>query len=56
MSINPHIQFTIEMPVVNGDGSQTIAFLYTELLSTASGNIVVKVFRKSTHTDKYLTF
>jgi hypothetical protein len=55
-SINPHIQFRIEMPVVNGAGSQTIAFLDTELLSTASGNIAVKVFRKSTHTDKYLTF
>jgi hypothetical protein len=41
-SINPHIQFTIEMPVVNGD--QTIVFLDTELLSTASGNIAVKVF------------
>ena len=47
-SINPHIQFTIEMPDVNGDGSQTIAFLDTDLLSTASGNIAVKVFRKNT--------
>jgi hypothetical protein len=44
------------MPVVNGDGCQTIAYLGTELLSTASGNIAVKVFRKSTHIDKYLTF
>jgi hypothetical protein len=53
---NPDIQFTIEMPVVNEDGGQTIAFLDTKLLSTASGNIAMKVFRKSTHTDKYLTF
>ena len=44
------------MPVVNMDGGQTIAFLDTELLSHASGNINVKVLRKSTHTDKYLPF
>ena len=44
------------MRVVNKGGGQTIAFLDTELLSNASGNITVKVFRKSTNTNKYLPF
>ena len=55
-SVNPHIQFTIEMPAVNRNGSQTIAFLDTQLLGNISGDIDVKVFRKNTHTDKYLPF
>ena len=55
-SVNSHIQFTIEMPAVNQNGSQTIAFLDTQLLGNISGNIDVKVFRKNTHTDKYLPF
>ena len=53
-SINKYIQFTIEKPTVNAD-SQTIAFLDTEI-NTKSGNITVKVFRKGSHTDKYLNF
>ena len=53
-SVNSHIQFTIEMPAVNQNGSQTIAFLDTQLLGNIFGNIDVKVFRKNTHTDKYL--
>ena len=55
-SVNSHIQFTIEMPAVNRNGSQTIAFLDTQLLGNISGDIDVKVFRKNTHTDKYLPF
>ena len=56
VSVNSHIQFTIEMPVVNRNGSQTIVFLDTQLLRNISGDIDVKVFRKNTHTDKYLPF
>ena len=55
-SFNSHIQFTIEIPAFNQNGSQTIAFLDTQFLGNISGNIDVKVFRKNTHTDKYLPF
>ena len=55
-SVNSHIQFTIKMPAVKQNGSQTIAFLDTQLLGNISGNIDVKVFRKNTHTDKYSPF
>ena len=53
-SINPCIQFTIETPVVNED-MQTIAFLDTEICKIST-DISIKVFRKNTHTDKYLDF
>ena len=54
-SINPHIQFTLEMPVVNKN-NQTISFLDTEVIGNPSGNVTVRVFRKNTHTNKYLSF
>ena len=53
-SINPCIQFTIKTPVVNED-MQTIAFLDTEICKIST-DISIKVFRKNTHTDKYLDF
>ena len=46
-SINPHIQFTIE--------TDKLAFLDT-MTSRINGQIAVEVYRKSTHTDKYLDF
>ena len=48
------IQFTIELPIVNGE-MQTIAFLDTEICKFST-SISIKVFRKNTHTDKYLDF
>ena len=54
-SINPHIQFTIEMPTTGAEG-QTIAFLDTSNTVSASGQVEVGVYRKPTHTNKYLAF
>ena len=54
-SINPHTQFTLEMPVVT-ENRQTIAFLDTEIITTTSGSVNVSVHRKSSHTDKYLLY
>ncbi|XP_028418418.1 uncharacterized protein LOC114544426 [Dendronephthya gigantea] len=49
-SINPHIQFTIEMEQDN-----KLAFLDT-ITYRKDGHIQIKVYRKTTHTDKYLDF
>ena len=54
-SINPCIQFTIELPATVGD-NDVISFLDTEVVVRPCGNVVVAVHRKSTHTDKYLSF
>ena len=43
------------MPVVT-ENQQTIAFLDTEIITTTSGNVNVSVYRKSSHTDKYLLY
>ncbi|XP_078364020.1 uncharacterized protein LOC144648278 [Oculina patagonica] len=53
-SINPHIQFTIEMPTTGAE-DQTIAFLDTSNTVSASGQVEVGVYRKPRHTNKYLS-
>ena len=50
-SIDPHIKFTIEQPNVEGG----IPFLDT-FPKPQGDNIVVAVYRKPTHTDRYLDF
>ena len=50
-SIDPHIKFTIEQP--NAEGG--IPFLDT-FPKPQGENIVVAVYRKPTHTDRYLDF
>jgi hypothetical protein len=54
-SINPCIQFTIELPTTVSD-NDVISFLDTEVVVRTCGNVVVAVHRKATRTDKYLSF
>ena len=54
-SNNPNIQFTVELPSSTPQG-QTIAFLDTRSTVDQSGNVVVSVHRKATHTNKYLDY
>ena len=54
-SINQHIQFTIERVDLE-DGKPTISFLDTSSAILPNGNIEVQVFRKATHTNKYLAY
>ena len=49
-SIDPHISFTIEE-----ESDQQIAFLDT-LVSYKDNTITIGVYRKATHTDRYLDF
>ena len=49
-SIDPHISFTIEE-----ESDQQIAFLDT-LVSRKNNTITIDVFRKATHTDRYLDY
>ena len=49
-SIDPHISFTIEE-----ESDQQIAFL-DNLVSLKDNTITISVFRKATHTDRYLDF
>ena len=50
-SINVYIKFTIE---IESDGSN--AFLDTKTTRQDDGSITVSVYRKATHTDRYLDF
>ena len=50
-SIESTIQFTIEM-----ESAGTLPFLDTRITHHSDGSLSTTVFRKSTHTDKYLDF
>ena len=56
-SVDPNIQFTVERPSAN-NGKSSIPFLDTYLTVPLNSNCQpeVKVYRKATHTDKYLPF
>ena len=54
-SINPHIQFTVEMPDMSSQ-EPSITFLDTSCSCSADEQVKVKVYRKVTHTGKYLSF
>ena len=54
-SINHNIQFTIEMPSSTKCGQQ-IPFLDTMLTIDNHCHVKIDVYRKSTHTNKYLSF
>ena len=51
-SVNPNIQFTLELENTNGQG---LPFLDT-VTSRRGTEIYVDVYRKPTHTDRYLDF
>lgn len=50
-AINPHIQFTFER-----ECDKSLSFLDTITTRQQNGHIEVSVYRKPTHTDKYLDF
>ena len=50
-SIETTIQFTVEM-----ESESTLSFLDTRITHHSDGSLSTTVFRKSTHTDKYLDF
>jgi len=54
-SINTNIQFTVEMPTAT-IGKKSIAFLDTNNTVNKDGKIKVGVYRKATHTSKYLDY
>ena len=54
-SINANIQFTVEMPTTTM-GKNSIAFLDTNNTVNEDGRIELGVYRKTTHTGKYLDF
>ena len=54
-SINPHTQFTLELPSTS-TGHPTIAILDTNTTILPDGRLEVSVYRKATHTIKFLSF
>ena len=54
-AVNPHIQFSVERATPM-DGKPTIAFLDTNVSTLPNGEVEVQVYRKATHTNKYLAF
>ena len=54
-AINLCIQFTVEMPDMSSQ-EPSIAFLDTSSSRSADRQVKVKVYRKATHTGKYLSF
>ena len=50
-SIEPSINFTVEREC---DGK--LSFLDTEIVHHSDGSLTTTLYRKTTHTDKYLSF
>ena len=50
-SLNPHIQFTIDR-----EENNQLAYLDLLLRKETDGRITFQIFRKPTHTDRYLDF
>ena len=50
-SIRPSIQFTVEL-----EDRGTLPFLDCKLTRISDGSLSIKVYRKNTHTDRYLNF
>ena len=54
-AVNPHIQFTVERATPM-EGKPTIALLDASVSTLPNGEVEVQVYRKDTHTNKYLGF
>ena len=54
-TINKNIQFTIELPSESNCG-EAISFLDTHITILKNRTIEVSVYRKDTHTNKYISF
>ena len=54
-AVNPHIQFTVERATPM-EGKPTIALLDASVSTLPNGEIEVQVYRKATHTNRYLAF
>jgi len=54
-SINPHIQFTLEMPSIS-TGNPTISFLDKNTTILPDARVEENVYSKVTNTNKYLSF
>ena len=54
-AVNLHIQFTVERATPM-DGKPTITFLDTNVSTLPNGEVEMQVYRKATHTNKYLAF
>ena len=55
-SLNPCIQFTVELQSENTEGKQHLPVLDVDIHRLEDGKSKFKVYRKSTHTDQYLNF
>ena len=55
-SINPCIQFTVELQSENDEGKQHLPVLDVDIQRLEDGAAKFKVYKKSTHTDQYLNF
>ena len=50
-SINPHIKFMVEI-----ESDNCLPFLDVLLVNESDGSVTTSVYRKPTHTDRYLDF
>ena len=55
-SYNPSIQFTLELQDEDKDGNQYLPSLDLDIQRLEDGTSKLKIYRKSTYTDQYLTF
>ena len=55
-TIDPDVQFTCELPQTVGSDENALAFLDSLSCVKTDGTLKLKIYRKATHTDQYLSF